>query len=143
MKKLILLFVAIILFAGVLMAQSNKTDMANEESEVLKTYYAIMNAMVEKDRATLEKYYAPEMTFRHMSGKVQTRKEFFDDIVNGKLNYYKVITDSVEAKVNGGEATISYSHILDALAYGARGAWSFKGTMNLKKQNGIWVVCPR
>ena len=137
MKKLILILLAALFTAGGLMAQT--TD---QESEVLQTYYAIMNAMVEKNRATLEKYYAPEMTFRHMSGKVQTRKEFFDDIVNGKLNYYKVITDSVSAKVNGDKATISYSHTLDALAYGARGAWPFKGTMYLEKRNGIWVVCP-
>ena len=82
MKKLILIILAALFTAGGLMAQS--TD---QESEVLKTYYAIMNAMVEKDRATLEKYYAPEFAFRHMSGKVQSRKEFFDDIVNGKLNY--------------------------------------------------------
>ena len=54
--------------------------------------------------------------------QILSRKEFFDDIVNSKLNYYKVITDSVSAKVNGDKATISYSHTLDALAYGARGA---------------------
>ena len=123
--------------------QTRGKPMTAEEKEVRAAYRVIMDAMIAKDRATLENHYAPDMTFRHMSGKVQTRSEYFDDIVGGKLNYYKATTSSLEVKTDGKTAEVAYTHTLDALAYGARGAWPFSGTMYMEKRSGIWVVCPR
>ena len=56
MKKLILILLAALFTAGGLMAQS--TD---QESEVLKTYYAIMNAMVEKNARLLKNTTLPNL----------------------------------------------------------------------------------
>lgn len=123
--------------------QNGEKVMNDEEKSVLAVYNAIMDAMVAKDRAVLEKYYAPDLIFTHMSGKKQTREEFFDDIVNGKLNYYKITTHKADVSVNGDTATVDYRHTIDALAYGARGAWTFNGTMFLRKINGDWVVSRR
>ena len=120
--------------------ENGNKPMTNEEKSVLEVYNAIMDAMVAKDRAVLEKYYAPDLIFTHMSGKKQTREEFFDDIVNGKLNYYKITTHKADVSVNGDTATVDYRHTLDALAYGARGEWTFNGTMFMRKINGDWVV---
>ena len=123
--------------------QNGERAMTDEEKSVLAVYNAIMDAMVAKDRATLEKYYARDLIFTHMSGKKQTRKEFFDDIVNRKLNYYKLTTHKADVSVNGDTATVDYRHTLDALAYGARGAWTFNGTMFMRKINGVWVASRR
>lgn len=117
--------------------------MNDAQKEVAAAYSAIMTAMVQKDRATLEKHYSPDITFRHMSGKVQTRSEFFDDIVNGKLNYYKVTVSHIEVKTDGKTAEVTYTHTLNALAYGARGAWPFSGTMYFEKRDGVWEACPK
>ena len=148
MKKQIKRLAMIFVFACAVLvscsAQTKKENrdkpMTNEEKSVLEVYNAIMDAMVAKDRAVLEKYYAPDLIFTHMSGKKQTREEFFDDIVNGKLNYYKITTHKADVSVNGDTATVDYRHTLDALAYGARGAWTFNGTMFMRKINGDWVV---
>ena len=143
-KRLAMIFVFACAVFVSCSAQTKKENrdkpMTNEEKSVLEVYNAIMDAMVAKDRAVLEKYYAPDLIFTHMSGKKQTREEFFDDIVNGKLNYYKITTHKADVSVNGDTATVDYRHTLDALAYGARGAWTFSGTMFLRKINGDWVV---
>ena len=151
MKKQIKRLAMIFVFACAVLvscsAQTKKENrdkpMTNEEKSVLEVYNAIMDAMVAKDRAVLEKYYAPDLVFTHMSGKKQTREEFFDDIVNGKLNYYKITTHKADVSVNGDTATVDYRHTLDALAYGARGEWTFNGTMFLRKTDGVWVVSRR
>ena len=143
-KRLAMIFVFACAVLVSCSAQTKKENgnkpMTNEEKSVLEVYNAIMDAMVAKDRAVLEKYYAPDLIFTHMSGKKQTREEFFDDIVNGKLNYYKITTHKADVSVNGDTATVDYRHTLDALAYGARGAWTFNGTMFMRKINGDWVV---
>ena len=146
MKKRILLFYIFLLTAFLTCAEGKPKEekpMTTDKKEVRATYRVIMDAMVAKDRAMLEKHYAPDMTFRHMSGKVQTRSEYFDDIVGGKLNYYKVTTSRLDVKTDGKTAEVAYTHTLDALAYGARGAWPFSGTMYMEKRSGVWVVCPK
>ena len=91
MKKRILLFYIFLLTAFLTCAEGKPKEekpMTTDKKEVRATYRVIMDAMVAKDRAMLEKHYAPDMTFRHMSGKVQTRSEYFDDIVGGFGDMY-------------------------------------------------------
>lgn len=49
-----------------------------------------------------------------MSGKKQTREEYFADISDGSLTYYTIgIVDPV-VKVNGDTATMTYTSVLNA-----------------------------
>jgi hypothetical protein len=85
-------------------------------------------AMTDADIDTLRKLTAEGKTYTHMSGKKQTREEYFDDIADGSLTYYTIgIADPV-IKVNGDSATITYTSVLNANAYGARGTFRMKGT---------------
>ena len=50
--------------------------MTTEEKEVYSAYEAINKAMIEKDRAAMERYFDEKLIFTHMSGKKQTRGYF-------------------------------------------------------------------
>ena len=63
--------------------------MSQEEKMVLETYQSFQQAMIDKDMDQLRKLTRESVIFTHMSGKKQTRDEFFDDIKNGILNYYQ------------------------------------------------------
>ena len=45
-------------------------------------------AMIDKDIDTLNDLVTADKTFTHMSGKVQTKEQFFGEIEDGTLNYY-------------------------------------------------------
>ncbi len=73
-----------------------------------------------------------------MSGMTQTRDEYFRDITSGRLTYYSIGIDHPVISINGNKASITYTSILNANAYGARGTFHMKGTHYLRKDEEIW-----
>lgn len=88
------------------------------EAEVLAAYEAIQQAMIDKDIETLDRLYRDGTTFTHMSGKVQTKAEFFGEIADGTLNYYAYEIRNLHITVDGGEAILTASVTLTAKVYG-------------------------
>ena len=114
--------------------------MKSSEQDVYATYEAINEAMIKKDRATLERLLDKDLTFTHMSGKVQTRKEFLDEIMDGTLNYYKIETKSYDIQMQGDSlARMSVTHTLTAKVYGSSGAWTMDADYTYEKRGDTWV----
>ncbi len=144
MKKLTTIFailvLALIACTGQETKQKNgKVPMTTEEKEVYAAYVAINNAMIEKDRTAMERYFDEKLIFTHMSGKKQTREEFIGEIMDGTLNYFKVDTKDFSISVNGDTAHMKVTHTLTAKVYGISGSWTMSGENTYKKRNGIWV----
>ena len=53
---------------------------SSEESAVLKAFETMQQAMIDKDIDTLNDLVTADKTFTHMSGKVQTKEQFFGEI---------------------------------------------------------------
>ncbi|MBR3813272.1 MAG: nuclear transport factor 2 family protein [Spirochaetaceae bacterium] len=144
MKKLATIFAMLVLVltacTGQELKQRNGTPpMTTEEKEVYAAYVVINNAMIEKDRTAMELYFDKNLTFTHMSGKKQTRKEFIGEIMDGTLNYFKVDTKDYSISVDGDTAHMKVTHTLTAKVYGISGSWTLGGENTYKKRGGIWV----
>ncbi len=113
--------------------------LADEEKNVYESYVVINTAMIQKDRAAMERYFDEKLIFTHMSGKKQTREEFIGEIMDGTLNYFKVDTKDYSISVNGDTAHMKVTHTLTAKVYGISGSWTMSGENTYKKRNGIWV----
>lgn len=116
----------------------NIDDLNDSELEVLYTQCKYCQAMVDADIDTMKEIVPKETTFRHMSGMVQTRDEYFDDIKRGRLNYYNIGIENPIIEVNEDTATIEYTSILDATAYGAKGVYRMNGVHKFKKIANKW-----
>ena len=119
--------------------RNGKVPMPTEEKEVYSAYEAINNAMIEKDRAAMERYFDKNLTFTHMSGKKQTREAFIGEIMDGTLNYFKVDIKDFSISVDGDTAHMKVTHTLTAKVYGISGSWTMSGENTYKKWDGIWV----
>ena len=75
--------------------------------------------MTDADTDTMRELVSEDMTYTHMSGKTQTREEYFADIEKGRLNYFKIGIEAPVIEVDGDTATIEYTSVLNANAYGA------------------------
>lgn len=144
MKKLATIFAMLVLALTACTGQESKQrngvpPMTTEEKEVYSAYEAINNAMIKKDRATMERYFDENLTFTHMSGKKQTREEFIGEIMDGTLNYFKVDTKNYSIIVDGNTAHMKVTHTLTAKVYGISGSWTMSGENTYKKRNEIWV----
>ena len=118
---------------------ANKLD--DYQMEILDRFKEFQQAMIDKDEASLNEIMDDSYTLTHMSGKVQTKHEYIQDIVNGVLNYYHstikeptiIITDDKYAK-------FSADVELDAKVYGIKGNWTLNTNVTMKKVDGIWYL---
>lgn len=111
-----------------------------EELAVLYAQARYCQAMTDADIRTMRELVSEDMVFTHMSGMQQTREEYFADVADGSLNYFTIgIADPV-IRVDGNKAQITYTSVLNANAYGARGTFRMKGTHHCEKRNGAWIA---
>ena len=112
---------------------------SSEEAQVLAAYQAIQQAMIDKDIETLDSMFQDGTIFTHMSGKTQTKEEFFGEIADGTLNYFAYDIHDPQITVNGDEAELTASVTLTAKVYGASGDWTLPVHARFTKINGEWI----
>lgn len=113
----------------------------DSQMEVLERFKQFQQAMIDKDESSLNEIMDNNYTLTHMSGKVQTKHEYIEDILNGVLNYYHstiieptiIITDDLYAKFT---ADVE----LDAKVYGIKGNWMLNTNVTMKKIDDIWYL---
>ena len=110
-----------------------------EEKSVLLAQAKYCQAMTDADIGTLRALVAEDTVFTHMSGKRQTREEYFDDIARGRLRYFSIGIENPVIEVDGDRATVSFTSVLNANAYGARGTFRMSGVHAWEKRNGAWI----
>ena len=96
--------------------------------------------MTDADIDTMRELVSEDMTYTHMSGMTQIREEYFADIADGSLRYFTIGMDSPKIEVSGDTASITYTSVLNANAYGARGTYRMKGTHYYEKRDGEWIA---
>lgn len=108
-----------------------------DELAVLYAQARYCQAMTDADIDTMRELVSEDRVFVHMSGMRQTREEYFADITDGSLNYFTIGIENPVIKVDGDMAQITYTSVLNANAYGAR------GTHHYEKRNGAWIAVNR
>ncbi|MBR6983553.1 MAG: nuclear transport factor 2 family protein [Ruminococcus sp.] len=112
-------------------------SMTDEQLAVLYAQARYCQAMTDADIDTMRELVSEDMTYTHMSGMKQTREEYFAD---GSLRYFTIGMDSPTVAVSGDTASITYTSVLNANAYGARGTYRMKGTHYYEKRDGEWIA---
>ena len=119
----------------------NTSELSAEEQTVLYQQARYCQAMTEADTETMREITSPDMIFTHMSGRQQTRDEYFADIENGDLQYFTIGIENPVVNINGSYGSVSYTSVLNANAYGARGTYRIDGTHWYEKQDENWIAC--
>lgn len=119
---------------------TSSATITTDQSAVLETYERFEHAMIDKDIDTLNDLVTADKTFTHMSGKVQTKEQFFGEIEEGTLNYYSYKLNSPVVTVDGDTALLTGSTTLEAKVYGASGTWTLKTNQHFVKQDGKWLL---
>ena len=127
-------------FTNVKITGNDPDSLSNDALAVLYAQAKYCQAMTDADIDTMRELVSEDMIFTHMSGRQQSREEYFADIADGSLNYFTVGIPDPVIKVNGDTATITYTSVLNASAYGARGTYRIKGTHYYEKRGGTWIV---
>lgn len=129
------------IFSNVKIIGIDLSELSAEEQAVLYQQARYCQAMTEADTETMAEITSPDMIFTHMSGRQQTREEYFADIEDGNLQYFTIGIENPAVNINDNYASVSYTSVLNANAYGARGTYRIDGTHWYEKQNENWIAC--
>ena len=127
-------------FANVTITGIDVSSLNEAELVILYAQARYCQAMTDADIDTMRELVAEDMIYTHMSGKQQTREEYFADIADGSLRYFTIgIADPV-IQADGEKGSITYTSVLNADAYGARGTYRMKGTHYYELRDGSWIA---
>ncbi len=115
-------------------------SLSSAELSLLYRQAEYCQAMTDADIDKLCEIVSEDKTFTHMSGMKQTRDEYFADIKNGDLNYFTIGIEKPVIEVSGKKGSITFTSVLNANAYGARGTFRMKGTHHYESRNGKWIA---
>ena len=131
------------IFANVTLKGIDTSTLNEDELSALYQAARYCQAMTEADIDTMREIVLEDMKFVHMSGRTQTREEYFADVADGSLTYYAIGMENPVVTVYGDMATVTYTSVLTANAYGARGTFRMKGTHWYRKMGGKWIAVNR
>lgn len=131
------------IFSNVEITGVDLSALSEEQLGVLYCQTQYCQAMTEADTAALRELVAEDTVFTHMSGRQQTREEYFADIENGSLRYFAIEIENPAVTVDGDTASIAYTSVLNANAYGAVGIFRMRGTHWFVRRDGEWIAVNR
>ena len=119
----------------------NHAELTNDRKAVLSAFEKFQQAMIDKDMNALYASVTPDKTFTHMSGKTQTKEEYFGEIADGALNYFKYEIRNPAVEIDGDFACLTSDTTLTARVYGMSGAWTLHTEAWFQKIGDAWIYC--
>lgn len=108
--------------------------------QVLAAFHDMCEAMVDADTSALTSLLSSHYTLKHMTGYVQPRTEWFEEIERGSMTYHAVTDVSVNVEVNGDIATLDARTHTDATIWGSHARWRLRLETAYVRSNFGWVA---
>ena len=110
-----------------------------DEQKIVKLYKEMYTAMINKDRAELERVHDDSFLLVHMTGMRQSKTEYINAIMDGTLNYYDAEHEEARFAVTGDTATLTgKSRVTAAVFGGGKHTWRLQLKFQLAKKDGEW-----
>lgn len=117
-----------------------KEATGSDEQEVLAVTRQLAKLMIEKDTAAMNGILAEDYSLTHMTGYVQPKAEWFDEVTKESMKYYSAKEVAHSVTVNGNKATAKMQNLVDARIWGSRNTWRLQQVMQLEKRAGKWII---
>jgi hypothetical protein len=116
------------------------TNHRRDSVDIKKVFDQIYQAMLEGNSQKLSSFLSDDFTLTHMTGKVQTKKDWLKDIDSKWMVYHsrKEVSNQIDFSKNG--AFYIAGDRVDATIYGGREIWNLQLTVEFNKVNGFWIA---
>ena len=110
-----------------------------DKEQIIHLYKEMYTAMVNKDKAELERVHDDSFVLVHMTGMRQPKEIYISSIMDGTLNYYSASHEDMQVEVKGDTAVlIGRSRVTAAVFGGGKHTWRLQLRFQLVKKNGEW-----
>ncbi|GAA5089879.1 nuclear transport factor 2 family protein [Chryseobacterium ginsengisoli] len=117
-----------------------KTENHSEELQIIEVTRQLIDLMIRKDISGINKILDINFILTHITGYVQSKKEWFLEIESEQMKYYSYTEVKTTVSIRGDEATFVGQNILDAKIWGSRNKWHLQQKMHLEKHEGKWFI---
>ena len=113
-----------------------------DKETIMQLYRDENTAMVKKDINRLNEILASSMTLTHMTGYVQPKLEWIDQIQNDEMQYLSSKEDDIKnIEINGSKASLVGQNQVQAKIWGGGvNTWPLQMKMYYEKNNGEWII---
>jgi hypothetical protein len=115
-------------------------DKTEDSSQVLDTTRQLTQLMIDRNTIELNRILDEHFTLTHITGYVQSKKEWFSEIESERMKYYAYSEVKTSVTIDKDKAVFVGQNLLDARIWGTRHKWRLQQTMDLEKRNGKWVI---
>ena len=110
-----------------------------DKEHIIQLYKEMYTAMVNKNRAELERIHDDSFVLVHMTGMRQPKAVYISAIMDGTLNYYAAAHEDMNVEVKGDAAVLTgRSRVTAAVFGGGTHTWRLQLRFQLLKKNGEW-----
>ena len=130
-------------FFFLFLTSSNSFAQSKDEAAVATAIESLRKAMLDADKANLEKFTAPELSYGHSSGKVETKAEFVDALVSAKSDFVAIDLSNQTITVAGNAAIVRHVLTGSTNDNGVAGNVKLSILTVWQKQKGEWKLLAR
>lgn len=116
---------------------------SRDEGAVAQAVETLRKAMVDGDRASLEKIADSRLSYGHSSGKLEDKAAFVEQIASGKSDFVKIDLSGQTITVVGNAATVRHTLDADTNDGGKPGTVRLKILLVWVKEAGAWKLLAR
>jgi ketosteroid isomerase-like protein len=110
-----------------------------DKEQIIQLYKEMYTAMVNKDRAELERVHDDSFVLVHMTGMRQSKEAYISSIMDGTLNYYSAEHEDMQVEIKGDTALlVGKSRVSAAVFGGGKHTWRLQLRFQLVKKNSEW-----
>ena len=117
-----------------------KETLKTDEAQVLDVVRQFADFMIKGDTAAMNGILDEDYTLTHMTGYVQPKAEWFDEVSKESMKYYSAKEVHHSVTVNGNNATATIQNLVDARIWGSRNTWRLQQMLTLEKRSGNWII---
>jgi ketosteroid isomerase-like protein len=135
--KLTVLCLLILMFSSSAHAQSQ------DEKSVAAATEQLRKALLDADKIALDRLTSDSLSYGHSSGRVETKKQFIENLVSGKSDF--VTIDITEQTISISHDNAIVRHVLTATTNdsGVPGNTKLRVLLVWQKEKGKWKLLAR
>lgn len=137
MKKTMGLLMVCLTLCVAVQAQSK------EEKEVAAAVENLRKAMIDANKAQLEKLAADELTYGHSSGTIEDKDTFVEALISGKSDFETMDLSDQTIKIVGNTALVRHNLSAKVKNSGTPGTANLGILLVWQKQGGNWKLLAR
>lgn len=115
--------------------------MKEDKDFIKELYIKLSDASISKDKKVLNEILDDDYKLYHMTGKIQTKNEYIDSVINGELKYFDSKHETIDISIEDNIAKVIGKTKTLASPFGiGKSWWNLRQDMTLKKVNGKWII---